>query len=159
MVRILAAVLTLTLLVPNALAAPKREKAKPGTDEFAIESTVIATMNVISGPAGRRDWTRFKELFAPNARMAALRKDGTLAIMTPDEYIEKNKPYFDEHGFFEWPVETHIDRFHDIAHVSSRYESRHATTDKEPFARGVNHFELIRSGDRWVIYSLVWQAE
>lgn len=158
MTRVLAAFLLVTLLVPDTLAAPKHEKRKPGTDEFAIESTVIAVLNVISGPAGRRDWSRFKELFAPDARLAVYRKDG-LVVMTPDQFIEKNKPYFDEHGFFEWPVETTIDRFKDIAHASTRYESRHATTDAEPFARGVNHFELTRSGDRWVVHSLVWQEE
>lgn len=159
MKRVLAALLLVTFLVPQTLAAPQREKPKPGTDEFAIEATIVAVMNVISGPAGRRDWNRFKELFAPDARLAARRKDGTIAIMTPDQYIEKNKPYFDEHGFFEWPVETKIDRFKDIAHASSRYESRHAPTDAKPFASGVNHFELTRSGDRWVIYSLLWQED
>jgi hypothetical protein len=133
-------------------------KPKPGTDEFAIESTVIAVCNVISGPAGRRDWNRFKELFAPGAHLASYGKDGA-TVMTPDEYIAKAKPYFDEHGFFEWPVETSVERFHDIAHVSSRYESRHATTDAQPFARGVNHFELARSGDRWVVVALMWQEE
>ncbi|MFL6246428.1 MAG: hypothetical protein ACJ74H_10420 [Thermoanaerobaculia bacterium] len=158
MTRVVAALLFCTLLASDLLAASKREKPKPGTDEFAIESTVIAVYNVISGPAGRRDWNRFKELFAPGAHLATYGKDG-IAVMTPEEYIERNKPYFDEHGFFEWPVETRVDRFKDIAHVTSRYESRHAPTDKQPFARGVNHLELVRSGDRWVVYSLVWQGE
>jgi hypothetical protein len=159
MVRSFASLLLISLLVPVCAAAPKRVKPKPGTDEFAIESTVLAVCNVISGPAGRRDWNRFKELFAPGAHLASYGKDGGAAVMTPDEYIAKAKPYFEEHGFFEWPVETSVERFHDIAHVSSRYESRHATTDAQPFARGVNHFELARSGDRWVVVSLVWQEE
>ena len=158
MTRVLAALLFCTLLAPDLLAAQKREKPKPGTEEFAIESTVIAVLNVISGPAGRRDWNRFKALFAPDARLAVYGKEGVV-VLTPDQFVEKNKPYFDEHGFFEWPVETSVERFHDIAHVTSRYESRHATTDAQPFARWVNHFELVRSGDRWVVYSLVWQQE
>ncbi len=158
MCRFLALLLPIALLVPNSLAAPKREKPKPGTDEFAIESTVVAVLNVISGPAGRRDWNRFKDLFTPDARLAVYGKEG-VKVMTPDEFVAKNKPYLEEHGFFEWPVETHVDRFKDIAHASTRYESRHATTDAEPFARGVNHFELVRQGDRWVVHSLVWQEE
>ena len=133
-------------------------KPKPGTDAFDIQSTVIAVYNVISGPAGRRDWDRFKELFAPDGRMASYR-DGALHVMTPDEYITKSKPFFDANGFFERPVETRIDQFKDIAHVTSRYESRHATTDDKPFASGVNHFELVRSGGRWVVVSIVWQQE
>jgi len=158
MTRFLASLLLLALIVPECGAAPKRAKSKPGTDEFAIESTVIAVYNVISGPAGRRDWNRFKDLFAPGAHLASYGKDG-LVLLTPDEYVARNKPYFDEHGFFEWPVDTQVDRFKDIAHVSSSYESRHAPTDAQPFARGVNHIELVRSGDRWVVYSLVWQGE
>jgi hypothetical protein len=158
MVRSVASLLLFALLVPICAAAPKHPKPKPGTDEFAIESTVLAVCNVVSGPAGRRDWNRFKELFAPGAILASYGKEG-VSVMTPDEYVAKSKPYFDEHGFFEWPVETTVDRTKDIAHVSSRYESRHATTDAQPFARGVNHFELARSGDRWVVVSLVWQEE
>jgi hypothetical protein len=158
MFRSFVSLLLIAVLVPVSAAAPKRVKPKPGTDEFAIESTVVAVCNVISGPAGRRDWNRFKELFAPGALLASYGKDGA-TVMTSDEYIAKAKPYFDEHGFFEWPVETSVERFKDIAHVTSRYESRHATTDAQPFARGVNHFELARSGDRWVVVSLMWQEE
>jgi hypothetical protein len=153
-----ASLLLIALLVPVCTAAPKRDKPKPGTDEFAIEATVLAVCNVISGPAGRRDWNRFKELFAPGALLTSYGKDGP-AVMTPDEFIAKSKPYLDEHGFFEWPVETRVERFKDIAQVFCRYESRHAPTDDKPFARGVNHFELVRSGDRWVVSSLVWQEE
>jgi hypothetical protein len=156
--RFVALLLFFSLVVPAAIAAPKRVKPKPGTDEFAIESTILAAYNVISGPAGRRDWDRFKDLFAPGGHLAKYGKDG-LSVMTPDEFKAKSKPYFDENGFFEWPVNTQVERSGNIAHVTSRYESRHASTDAKPFERGVNHFELARSGDHWVILSIVWQEE
>jgi hypothetical protein len=79
--------------------------------------------------------------------------------MTPTDYETKMKPYFDANGFFVWPDDTHVNRFKDIAQVTSRYEARHATTDPAPFERGVSHVELVRSGERWVITSLVWQPE
>ena len=148
--------LLLIALTLPAFAAPK--KAKPGTDEFSIESTVLAVYNVISGPAGRRDWNRFKDLFAPGGHLAMFAEGGA-AVMSPDEYSTKMKPYYDANGLFQRPVETRIDRFKDIAHVTSRYESRHATTDATPFARGVAHFELVRAGERWQVVSMVWQAE
>lgn len=156
--RVTVLLLLLALALPIFPATPQPSKPKPGTDEFNIQSTVLAVYNVISGPAGRRDWDRFKELFGPGARLVAY-KDGVASVMTPDEYIEKAKKYFDEHGFFERPVKSQIDRFKDIAHVTSRYESWHSTTDKTPFAKGVNHFELARSGERWVILSIVWEEE
>jgi hypothetical protein len=161
---LLPSALCLLLVATPLLAttpAPSKKtssKPKPGSDEFAIESTVLAVYNVISGPAGRRDWNRFKDLFAPGARMISY-KNGTPTVMTPDEYIEKSKPFFDQNGFFEWPVETHTERFKDIAQVRSRYESRHATTDEKPFAKGVNVFQFARVGDSWKVLSILWEQE
>ena len=134
--------------------------AVPATaaDSNDIQSTVDAVYNVISGPAGGRDWERFKALFAPNAHLASMR-DGKVTVMTPDDYIARAKPHFEQGGFFERSVENHIDQFKDIAHVTSRYESRHAAADEQPFARGVNHFELVKIGDRWQVLSIVWQQE
>jgi hypothetical protein len=149
--------LLFVLALPLAAATPP-QGPKPGTAEFDIEATVLATYNVISGPAGRRDWDRFKELFAPGARLVSY-SNGEAHVMSPEEYVAKNTPFFNDNGFFERPVSTRIDRFRDIAHVTSRYESRHKTTDVKPFARGVNHFELVRSGDRWVVLSIVWEEE
>src|SRR5437660_9250994 len=97
----------LVLLAASAFAAPPKSAApKPGTDEFEIESTVLAVYNVISGPAGRRDWDRFKDLFAPGARLIAMHK--APVVMTPEEYVAKNSPYLQTNGFFERPVETKI---------------------------------------------------
>src|SRR5438067_13929027 len=122
----------LLILAACSSSAPP-PKATSG-DEFEIESTLLATYNVISGPAGRRDWDRFKDLFAPGGRLIAVR-DGKTELMTPDEFATKSKPYLDEHGFFERPTSNKIERFKDIAHVYSAYESRHASNDAEPFAR------------------------
>src|SRR5258707_7008826 len=89
--------------MPQPAPAPQ-----PGSDQFAIDSTVLAVYNVISGPAGRRDWDRFEALFAPGARLISTKRaaDGvvTANVMTPKEYADKAGVYFKEHGFFEWPV-------------------------------------------------------
>ena len=125
--------------------------------EFDIDSTVLAVYNVISGPAGRRDWDRFKDLFAPGARMIVVKKETT--VMTPDEFIAKSTPYLKDNGFFERPVASRIDRFQDVAQVWSRYESRHASNDEKPFATGVNSFQLVRDGDRWRVMTILWQEQ
>src|SRR5258706_7830711 len=98
----------------SASAAPPSTAPKPGTDQFAIESTVLAVYNVISGPAGRRDWDRFEALFAPGARLISTkRKDGvvTANVMTPQEYKEKAGDYFPDHGFFERPANNRLELF------------------------------------------------
>jgi hypothetical protein len=152
----LAAILTLAFL-GCASAPPPAPAPKTDSDEFQIESTVLAVYNVISGPAGRRDWDRFKDLFAPGARLISVHKETN--VMTPDEFVAKSTPYLQANGFFERPVETRIERFRDIAQVYSRYESRHASNDEKPFARGVNSFQLVRDGDRWRVLTILWTEE
>ena len=150
-----ALVVLLTACATTTTTTP----AQQDPEEMNITATVIALYNVISGPAGRRDWNVMKALFAPNARLMSVRKDGTFNVMTPDEYIERAKPYFDQNGFFERPVSNRIERFRDIVHVFSRYESRHASNDAAPFARGVNSFQLVRIGNDWKIVTILWQEE
>jgi hypothetical protein len=142
---------------PSQPAAPQ-----PGSDQLAIESTVLAVYNVISGPAGQRDWNRFDTLFAPGARLISTkRKDGvvTATVMTPNEYSTKAGAYFKGHGFFERPAANRTQRFGDIAHVFSTYESRHNASDEKPFARGINSFQLVRIGDDWKVLTIFWEEE
>src|SRR5437763_16955161 len=105
------------LIAASAFAAAP----KPGTDQFAIESTVLAVYNVISGPAGRRDWDRFDALFAPGARLISTKRgEGgaiTANVRTPKEFATTAGAHFADHGFFEHPIYPHIDLFSDIAHV------------------------------------------
>ena len=135
-------------------APPAAPQTQPGSEEFDIKATVLATYNVISGPAGRRDWNRFKDLFAPGARL--IHKD---KVMTPEEFSTESQKYFAEHGFFERPVSTRIDRYHDVAQVWSAYESRNNSNDDKPFARGVNSFQLVRAGGQWKVLTILWQEE
>ena len=155
--RTIAALLAATLLAACATTPPPAPAAE--SEEFRIETTVLAVYNVISGPAGRRDWKQFEALFAPEARMAVARPDGTIAVMTTKDYIERTTPRFNEKGFFERPVATRVLRYGNIAHVWSTYESREASNQEKPFARGINSFELVRIGNDWKVQSLVWQQE
>ena len=126
----------------------------PPAEEQDINATVLAVYNVISGPAGRRDWDRFTPLFAPGARLIHGEK-----VMTPDEFGKASQPYFQEHGFFERPVANSIQRHGDMAHVWSPYESRNKSDDEKPFARGVNSFQLVRVGGQWKILTILWSEE
>lgn len=144
--------LFLILLTACAAAAP------PATDpvDLDVRATVLAEYNVISGQAGRRDWDRFKELFAPGARIITVR-NGAAEALTPDEYVTKNKPWFDQNAIFQHPVSTKIERHGDLAHVIATDESRHASNDEKPYAQGVTSFDLVHSGDAWKIVTIVTQ--
>src|SRR5258708_38751768 len=89
------------------LAAQEKSKKKPATaapaaaaipaanpkDVDTIDAIMAALYNVISGPAGERDWNRVRSLFLPEARMGAAGKkaEGALSgsACTADGYVER----------------------------------------------------------------------
>ena len=135
-------------LLPLVLLLAACASAPPDPADLDIRATVFAEYNVISGPAGRRDWDRFQELFAPGAHIGSL---------TPAEYVEKNKPYFNEHSLFQRPTSMKVERHGDTAHVTVQDESRHASNDEKPFATGHASFDLVHRGDAWKIVTIVTQ--
>jgi len=148
---------------PSAPPAPQgtESTARPG-DVDSIEHIIAAVYDVISGPAGDRDWDRFRTLYHPDGRLISSRRDGkgvvTARVMTPDEYAKRAGDYFSKQGFFENSSANRVEVFDHLAHVWSTYESRHAKTEK-PFARGINSFQLIHDGTRWWILSVYWEEE
>jgi len=137
-------------------------EAKPG-DVDTIEHIMAAVYDVISGPAGDRDWNRFRSLFYKDARMipSGRRPDGTIGARTSsvEDYIERSRPFFLKEGFFERAASNKVDEFDHMAHVWSVYESRHSKEEKEPFQRGINSFQLINDGKRWWVLTIYWQGE
>jgi hypothetical protein len=146
--------------------APKSNK-----DVDTVEHLVAALYDVISGPAGKpRDWDRFRALFLPDGRLASIRpatpakdnqaaRPGDTSFRSPATYIERNDPYFKTHGFFERGIANREEAFDNLVHVWSTYESRHATADATPFARGINSIQIIRAYDRFWIASIMWDEE
>jgi hypothetical protein len=132
-------------------------------DVDSIDHILAAVYDVISGPAGApRDWDRFRSLFYPGARLIPTSRDnkgaGVARVLTPDEYVTRGKNAFANQGFFEKSVANRVESWDHIAHVWSSYESRHAPAD-QPFARGINSFQLFNDGTRWWIVSIFWEAE
>ncbi len=136
--------------------------ARPG-DVDSVDHIIAATYDVISGPAGPRDWDRFRSFFYPGARLMPSGRDdkGTISarVLTPDEYATRGSQYFSKEGFFERSIANKAELWDHLAHVWSTYESRHAKDDAQPFARGINSFQLIHDGKRWWILSIYWEAE
>jgi hypothetical protein len=147
------------VLVATLTGCASAPAAAPVDDEgFQIKAAVLAVYNVISGPAGRRDWKRFEALFAPDARMV-IASDGGTTVLTTKDYIERSTPSFNEKGWFERPVATRVLRYGNIAHVWSTYEGREASNDEKPLARGINSLELVRIGGEWKVQLILWQKE
>jgi hypothetical protein len=143
----------------HAAATPA---ARPG-DVDTPEHILAALYDVISGPAGKRDWDRFRALFYEGARLMPRGKDPrggvSVRVLTPDEYVSRGQAYFDKAGFFERSIANRTEIWDRIAHVWSTYESRHAKDDAKPFARGINSIQLFNDGNRWWVLSVYWEAE
>jgi hypothetical protein len=148
----------------EAQAATPQPAAKPA-DVASPDAILAATYDVISGPAGQpRDWDRFRSLFVPGARLIPVvpRKTGTgsdTRIITPDEYVKRADAYFQKNGFAEREIARKAERYANIMQIFSTYESRHDAKDAQPFARGINSFQLFYDGTRWWVVTIYWLEE
>jgi len=132
-------------------------------DVESLDAIVAAVYDVISGPPGPRDWNRFNSLFAPDARLIAVRmpKDGgkpSLVVMTPKGYEERAGKHFLERGFFEHEIGRKTDSFGAMTHVYTTYESRE-TKDGKAIDRGINSMEFFYDGTRWWCVQIYWDSE
>ena len=138
-------------------------QARPA-DVESIDAIMAAVYDVISGPAGQvRDWDRFRSLFVPDARLipTGKRPDGTRTIraLTVDEYARNIGPQLERGGFFERELGRKVERYGNIVHLMSAYDSKRTLADAQPFARGVNSFQLWNDGTRWYVVTIYWEAE
>ncbi len=141
------------------------EVPEAAVDDVSTVNGIIAAMyDVISGPAGqKRDWDRFRSLFLPEARLIPTGfpqgSDRARArVMTVDDYVTNSGPFLEERGFFEAEVGRVMERFENIAHLFSTYESRWKPDDAEPFQRGINSIQLMWDGGRWWIANIMWRG-
>jgi hypothetical protein len=146
--------------------APSPVQAIPAAtpaDVATMDSTIAALYDVISGPAGTRNWDRFRSLFIPGARLiptgANQKGDVGARVLTVEDYIQRAGARFEKDGFYERQVSYRVERFGNIAHVFSTYESRHAKDDPKPFIRGINSIQLMNDGKRWWVVTIFWQGE
>jgi hypothetical protein len=154
-----------TAAAPAAAQAATTPPAAKPADVSSPDAIMAATYDVISGPAGQpRDWDRFRSLFVPGARLIPVvaKKTGggsDTRIITPDEYAQKADAYFQKNGFAEREIARKAERYGNIVQIFSTYESRHDAKDAQPFARGINSFQLFYDGARWWVVTIYWLEE
>jgi len=131
------------------------------TPEQAIGAAIDEMYDMISGPAGPRDWSRQANCFLPEARQVRTFVDeqgrpGMLA-MSLDEYRENTTPFFAANAFHEVETGRRIDLFGNIAHVWSAYEARTSPEDATPERRGINSIQLFNHPELgWRIVHMIW---
>lgn len=146
----------------QATDKPAAPAAKPA-DVASMDSIVAALYDVISGPAGKRDWDRMRSLFVPYGRLIPVgkRANGEMGnrAMSVDDYIAGSAKFLEDNGFYEREIARRTERFGNIAHIFSTYESKHKADDPKPFARGINSIQVMNDGKRWWIVTVFWQGE
>lgn len=138
--------------------------AARSVDVASVASIIAALYDVISGPAGQdRDWDRFRSLFTSGARLivAAPAQNGRVPSrnMTVEEYVSSADPFLKRDGFWEREIAHRVERYGNVAHVFSTYESRVNSADSAPFSRGINSIQLVTNGERWWVVTILWDFE
>jgi hypothetical protein len=148
----------------QATMAQTTKESNPA-DISTLDGIMKAVYDVISGDAGKpRDWDRFRSLFHKDARLIPSGKNAQTGViaanaLTPEQYVTRVEPFFAKEGFYERELARHVDMYGNIAQVFSTYQSFHSPSDKIPFMRGINSFQLFNDGNRWWIVTIYWQAE
>src|ERR1700722_2504106 len=158
-------------LVGTLAGHPDWPAAKNPGDVDTVDHLIAALYDVVSGPAGQRDWERFRALFVPDGRLgwivpeSAATKDkparkGDAFLLTPDMFMQQNDSYFKTHGFFERSIAIRVEEFGNLVEVWSTKESRDAKDDVQPSSRGIDSFGNVSSrSNRWSCWSRVACAQ
>ena len=165
MIRPLAAALVLAFAAAPAFAQDAPASATVATpapnpaDVESLDGIIAALYDVISGPAGPRDWDRFNGLFLPGAIMGGSgpARDGVsrLRLGGTADYARNSGAYFMDNAFFETEVGRKVQDWGPLTQVLSAYETRE-TADGPVVQSGVNSITLFNDGRRWWITSITW---
>jgi hypothetical protein len=148
-------------MVTAAELAAKVPAPRPN-DVKSLDAIIAAAYESISGPAGTRDWKRFRSIFLPQARFTEVGKgeDGGTIIISwgVEEFIRDAGAIFAKEPFYENGIVNDTAGYGGMRQVLSSYESRRAPGEKA-FQRGINSFQVLNDGKRWWIVSIFWDSE
>ena len=143
-----------TMLIAAAVAASQPSKA----DLAGIDATIHDVYAVISGPPGqKRDFDRMRSMFAPNALLRVITPDRGVRGGDIEAYIKSSGPILEQKGFTEHELGRRTEVYGNLATVWSAYDGR--TADGSFHERGINSFQLVKVGGKWLVASILWQEE
>lgn len=154
-------------LAGEQAAAPAHVEVAPAAarpdDVGSIDGMIRAYYGVITGPPGRpREWSRDRTLYIPDLRFVAIDADAKgkpiARVMSHQQFVDRSDASMVEKGFDEREIHRVTQRFGNIAHVFSTYETRQKP-DGPVIGRGINSIELFWDGTRWWIASAIWDEE
>lgn len=159
---LVAATLATSVVAQNSDSTATILEADPA-DVESLDAITAAVYESISGPMGQeRQWDRFRTLFAEGAQLIPIQKRNGVFSTVPlsvEDYIARTSGWFVQNGFFENELSRKTERYGNMAHYFSSYESLRTAEDKEPFARGINSIQAMHDGNRWWIVNIYWLGE
>jgi len=143
------------------LQAPElRQYPLPPEKTATIENTVAALYEAISGTAQTRNLPMLQALCKPNAQFISVAESASgehiYRNFSLNEFIDIASQSSDT-NFYETETGKTIERFGNIAHVLSAYETRNEPNGKA-VASGVNSIQLVFNNNRWWVVSVVWDT-
>jgi len=132
-------------------------------DVGSIDGMMKAFYEVISRPAGQpRQWSRDRSLYIADIRFVSMSVDKAghprAHVVSHPQYVDESNAILMREGFYESEIHRVTQKFGNIAHVFSTYESL-LKAGGPVIARGINSIELFYDGKRWWIASAVWDDE
>jgi hypothetical protein len=125
----------------------------------ALDETIQRLYQVISfGEGETPDWAGMKGVFAPGAKITRITPEAVDALDLPGfeamftELLDCGAVL----SFFEYEISRRVELFGSVAHVLSSYETKRSPDALTPFGRGINSIQLLWTGDRWSVVSLLW---
>jgi len=148
--------------ITNAVELAAKVPPAAPEDVKTIDGILHGIYDVISGPAGERNWKRFRSFFLPQARFTQVGKDdgGNIFVISwgVDEFIRDATEVFAKQAFYESAIVNQPETYGNMTQVFSSYESRNTPTGK-PFQRGINSIQQLNDGKRWWVVSIFWDSE
>ncbi|MGD1845226.1 MAG: hypothetical protein ACFB10_07525 [Salibacteraceae bacterium] len=137
----------------------------PTQASTSLDATIVTFYQLLSGPAGPRDWEKLRGYCAADAQFNAVTyaEDGSPSplIGTIDNYINNAGPFFEKNGFEIREIKRKTQIYGNIAQIFSTYQASYTLAgNAEKFEeRGVYSFQLIRTSSGWQFLHVFWNVE
>ena len=120
-----------------------------------INETVRELYRVISIKKGETpDWEKFRSLFFSGAQLISNSAEEPL-VWSVEEFVDYYRERITDktiEEFYEGEIAQKTEIFGKIAHRFSTYEAK-------PYKRGINSIQLLKTENKWLVTSLIWNDE
>src|SRR5262245_56901958 len=128
-------------------------------DVKQLNDVLRAFYEVISFDEGATpDWQRMATLFSAHARITRVTPEAIdyMNLETFRAMAEELLEVGAYTSFYEHEIARRADRWGEVIHVASAYETKISRSARDYIERGVNSLQLIREQGSWRILSLCW---